>query len=176
VEAGAFDKHSIHVLVINTGMINSDTMQKHFDRTMFDEYDTAFDARLYSFNVLPSFINLNKFMRLINNHPRTSGGNGVKSRVIFIKHRSIKMLVPTLSIKAGTIDFLNSESARVHFKEQYSKVLKLHIVESKKLRLYSFNVLPSFINLNKFMRLINNHPRTSGGNGVKMVLLSLKKR
>jgi type III restriction enzyme len=44
VEAGAFDKYSIQVLVINTGMINSDTMQKHFDRTMFDEYDTAFDA------------------------------------------------------------------------------------------------------------------------------------
>jgi type III restriction enzyme len=33
------------------------------------------------------------------------------------------VIVPTLSIKAGTIDFLNSESARVHFKEQYSKVL-----------------------------------------------------
>jgi type III restriction enzyme len=44
VLAWAFDKYSIQVLVINTGMINSDTMQKHFDRTMFDEYDTAFDA------------------------------------------------------------------------------------------------------------------------------------
>jgi len=42
------------------------------------------------------------------------------------------VVVPTLPIKAGTIDFLNSDSAREHFKEQYGKTLQLHIVESKK--------------------------------------------
>ncbi len=42
------------------------------------------------------------------------------------------VIVPTLSIKAGTVDFLKSDSARAHFKEQYSKTIKLHIVESKK--------------------------------------------
>ena len=42
------------------------------------------------------------------------------------------VIVPTLSIKAGTIDFLQSDSARAHFKEQYGKTVKLHIVESKK--------------------------------------------
>ncbi len=42
------------------------------------------------------------------------------------------IIVPTLSIKAGTIDFLKSDSARQHFKEQYGKTFKLHIVESKK--------------------------------------------
>jgi type III restriction enzyme len=42
------------------------------------------------------------------------------------------VVVPTLSIKAGTIDFLKSESSRAHFKEQYSKTLHLHIVESQK--------------------------------------------
>lgn len=42
------------------------------------------------------------------------------------------IIVPTLSIKAGTIDFLKSDSAREHFKEQYGKTIKLHIVESKK--------------------------------------------
>jgi type III restriction enzyme len=41
------------------------------------------------------------------------------------------VVVPTLSIKAGTIDFLKSDSARAHFKEQYGKTIKLHIVESK---------------------------------------------
>jgi len=41
------------------------------------------------------------------------------------------VIVPTLSIKAGTIDFLKSDSAREHFKEQYGKTIKLHIVESK---------------------------------------------
>ncbi|HOJ38685.1 MAG TPA: type III restriction-modification system endonuclease [Ignavibacteriales bacterium] len=42
------------------------------------------------------------------------------------------IVVPTLSIKAGTIDFLKSESCREHFKEQYGKILHLHIVESQK--------------------------------------------
>ncbi len=42
------------------------------------------------------------------------------------------VIVPTLSIKAGTVDFLKSDSARTHFKEQYGKTIKLHIVESKK--------------------------------------------
>ena len=42
------------------------------------------------------------------------------------------VIVPTLSIKAGTIDFLKSESAREHFKEQYGKTVHLHVVESKK--------------------------------------------
>ncbi|SFD06184.1 type III restriction-modification system endonuclease [Algibacter pectinivorans] len=42
------------------------------------------------------------------------------------------VIVPTLSIKAGTIDFLKSDSSRAHFKEQYGKTIKLHIVESKK--------------------------------------------
>lgn len=42
------------------------------------------------------------------------------------------VIVPTLSIKAGTIDFLKSDSARAHFKEQYGKTIKLHTVESKK--------------------------------------------
>lgn len=42
------------------------------------------------------------------------------------------VLVPTLSIKAGTIDFLKSDSSREHFKEQYGKTLHLHIVESQK--------------------------------------------
>ncbi|TAE73664.1 MAG: type III restriction-modification system endonuclease [Bacteroidetes bacterium] len=42
------------------------------------------------------------------------------------------IVVPTLSIKAGTIDFLKSDSSREHFKEQYRKTLHLHIVESQK--------------------------------------------
>ncbi len=44
------------------------------------------------------------------------------------------IVVPTLPIKAGTISFLNSDSAREHFKKQYGKTLQLHIVESKKSR------------------------------------------
>lgn len=56
------------------------------------------------------------------------------------------IIVPTLSIKAGTIDFLKSDSARQHFKEQYGKTLKLHIVESKKGRKSKKSYMPQSIN------------------------------
>ena len=42
------------------------------------------------------------------------------------------IVVPTLSIKAGTINFLKSESSREHFKEQYEKTIRLHIIDSQK--------------------------------------------
>ncbi|PIY10503.1 MAG: type III restriction-modification system endonuclease [Flexibacter sp. CG_4_10_14_3_um_filter_32_15] len=42
------------------------------------------------------------------------------------------IIVPTLSIKAGTINFIKSESSREHFREQYQKAIKLHVVESQK--------------------------------------------
>ena len=60
------------------------------------------------------------------------------------------VIVPTLSIKAGTIDFLKSESAREHFKEQYGKTIKLHIVESGKGKKNKKSFIPpsvsSFVN------------------------------
>jgi len=64
------------------------------------------------------------------------------------------VIVPTLSIKAGTIDFLKSESAREHFKEQYGKTLHLHIVESKKGNKSKKSFIPpavsSFVNAGDF--------------------------
>jgi type III restriction enzyme len=56
------------------------------------------------------------------------------------------VIVPTLSIKAGTIDFLKSDSARAHFKEQYGKTIKLHIVESKKGGKYKKSFMPPAVN------------------------------
>lgn len=56
------------------------------------------------------------------------------------------VIVPTLSIKAGTIDFFKSESARTHFKEQYGKIIKLHIVESKKSRKNKKSFMPPAVN------------------------------
>lgn len=44
VTARAHEKDLIQVLIINTGMINSDTMQKSFDRSLFDKYSVPFDA------------------------------------------------------------------------------------------------------------------------------------
>jgi len=42
------------------------------------------------------------------------------------------VIVPTLSIKAGTVDFLKSPDAVDHFKEQYGKIIQVHVVESQK--------------------------------------------
>ena len=62
--------------------------------------------------------------------------------------------VPTLPIKAGTIDFLKSESSREHFQEQYGKTICLHIVESQKGSKSKKSYLPpsvtSFVNAENF--------------------------
>lgn len=62
--------------------------------------------------------------------------------------------VPTLSIKAGTINFLNSESSREHFKEQYGKTINLHLVESQKSNKNKKSFFPpavsSFVNAGSF--------------------------
>jgi len=55
------------------------------------------------------------------------------------------IVVPTLSIKAGTINFLKSDSCREHFKEQYGKTLRLHIVESQKTNKSKKQILPPAI-------------------------------
>ena len=64
------------------------------------------------------------------------------------------IVIPTLSIKAGTIDFLKSDSAREHFKEQYGKIIKLHIVESGKGKKNKKNFMPpavsGFVNAGNF--------------------------
>ena len=64
------------------------------------------------------------------------------------------VVVPTLSIKAGTIDFLKSDSSREHFKEQYGKTLHLHIVESQKSSKSKKSFIPpaimSFVNAGSF--------------------------
>ena len=64
------------------------------------------------------------------------------------------VVVPTLSIKAGTIDFLKSDSSREHFKEQYGKTLHLHVVESlkngKSKKSYIPPAITSFVNSGNF--------------------------
>lgn len=64
------------------------------------------------------------------------------------------IVVPTLPIKAGTIDFLNSNSAKEHFREQYDKTIELHAVESKKSRKNKKSYMPlavsNFVNAGSF--------------------------
>ena len=55
------------------------------------------------------------------------------------------VVVPTLSIKAGTVNFLNSDSARQHFKDEYGKTINLYVVESKKRNKTKKEYMPSSI-------------------------------
>jgi len=55
------------------------------------------------------------------------------------------IVVPTLSIKAGTINFLKSSSAKEHFKELYGKIIELHIVQSGKSKNNKKQYFPSAI-------------------------------
>ncbi|CEN52363.1 Type III restriction-modification system EcoPI enzyme res (fragment) [Capnocytophaga canimorsus] len=55
------------------------------------------------------------------------------------------IIVPTLSIKAGTISFLTSESARQHFREQYGKYIELYVVESQNTKKNKKNCFPSSV-------------------------------
>ena len=64
------------------------------------------------------------------------------------------VVVPTLSIKAGAIDFLKSNSSREHFNEQYGKFIKTHIVDSQKTNKSKKSFLPpavtEFVNAGNF--------------------------
>ncbi len=44
VNAESYEKNSIQVMVINAGMINSETMQKSFDKTLLNKYTVPFEA------------------------------------------------------------------------------------------------------------------------------------
>ena len=64
------------------------------------------------------------------------------------------VVIPTLSIKAGTIDFLKSDSSREHFQEQYGKTIHLHVVESQSNNRTKRSFMPpavtSFVNAGSF--------------------------
>ena len=64
------------------------------------------------------------------------------------------VVVPTLAIKAGTINFLKSESARDHFRDIYGKTIQVHVVESiktnKRKKVGFPPAVASFVNANRF--------------------------
>jgi type III restriction enzyme len=66
------------------------------------------------------------------------------------------IVVPTLSIKAGTLNFLKSASCREHFREQYNKTLNLHVVESqknnKRKKTYMPSAIANFVQAGNFER------------------------
>ncbi len=59
------------------------------------------------------------------------------TKAMFELHRTYGIwkfivVVPTLSIKAGTVSFLRAPATKMHFKDIYHKAMKVHVVESQK--------------------------------------------
>jgi len=50
----------------------------------------------------------------------------------YLNQSKFIVIVPTLSIKAGTLGFLNAKATKEHFRQEYNKEIKTYIVESKK--------------------------------------------
>jgi type III restriction enzyme len=59
------------------------------------------------------------------------------TKMMFELHKNISfgkfiIIVPTLSIKAGTLSFLRSKATKEHFRTEYDTEIKTYLVESKK--------------------------------------------
>jgi len=130
---------------INTNFINptldnknsSDTYRQNIKKLQ-EENSIAFDAE-------PTFSNIIDIMMETG-----TGKTYTYTKAMFElnKHYGIFkfiIIVPTLSIKAGTVNFLKSESAREHFKEQYGKTINLYVVESQKNSKNKKNYMPASI-------------------------------
>lgn len=62
------------------------------------------------------------------------------------------VIVPTLSIKAGTVNFLKSDALKEHFRDDYKREIKTYVVESKKgakkAKAYMPQSIHDFVNAN----------------------------
>lgn len=55
------------------------------------------------------------------------------------------IIVPTLSIKAGTVSFLNAKATKEHFRQEYNREINTYIVESKKAKKSKKNFMPQAV-------------------------------
>jgi len=62
------------------------------------------------------------------------------------------IIVPSLAIKAGVKSFINNDSARIHFKNEYQKTINLYVLESTKNKK---NSLP--ISIKSFVEAVKNN-------------------
>ena len=55
------------------------------------------------------------------------------------------VIVPTLSIKAGTVSFLNAKATKEHFRQEYAREIKSYLVESKKSKKNKKDYMPQAV-------------------------------
>lgn len=69
------------------------------------------------------------------------------TKMMFELNKNLKVskfivIVPTLPIKAGTINFLKAKATKEHFRQEYSVEIKTYVVESKKAKRSKKDVMP----------------------------------
>jgi len=143
------------------GLVHPTGTDKHFINSTFDLSGNQYAknlAKVQNENGLKEKIKRNSFIIDLMMETGT-GKTYTYTKTIFELNKQYGIfkfivVVPTLSIKAGTIDFLKSDSSREHFKEQYNKTLHLHIVESQKNNKSKKSFIPpavtNFVNAGNF--------------------------
>ncbi len=165
-----FEKNLIHqIQAVNSTVAVFENLDKKkpnsVDKTYvnpeFELYSYYYAKNIYKIQEQNRIdININKNSNIIDIMMETGTGKTYTyTKTIFELNKNFGIfkfviIVPTLSIKAGTINFLKSDSAREHFKEQYGKTIKLHIVESLKNKKNKKSFIPpaisSFVNAGSF--------------------------
>lgn len=72
------------------------------------------------------------------------------TKMIFELNKNLNLskfiiVVPTLSIKAGTVNFLTAKATKEHFRQDYGRDIKTYIVESKKTNKNKKAVMPQAV-------------------------------
>lgn len=142
-----FEKNLLHQTQAVTDIINifkdlhidrTENIDKHYENP---EFNKTMSKNNYSINLNNSRVSnkrINADSNILDIMMETGTGKTYTyTKTIFELNRHFNIfkfviVVPTLAIKAGTINFLKSNSCREHFKEQYGKTIQMHIVESKK--------------------------------------------
>ncbi len=145
----------------NLDIKNTDNLYKQFINPEFDLYSNYYAQNILKIQKTNNIeIKVKRNSNIVDIMMETGTGKTYTyTKTIFELNKNFGIfkfvvLVPTLSIKAGTIDFFKSESAREHFKEQYGKTIKLHIVESGKGKKNKKSFIPpavsSFVNAGNY--------------------------
>lgn len=97
-------------------------------------------------NINPTYSNRNSNVLDISMETGT-GKTYTYTKMIFELNKTLKLskfiiIVPTLSIKAGTVNFLGAKATKEHFRQEYQKEIKTYIVESKKSNKRKKDVMP----------------------------------
>jgi type III restriction enzyme len=115
----------------------TNSMCNHIFEKKDNEIKSNIKAIQKSNNIKGNSLEINPYFNLDIKMETGTGKTYTYTKTVFELNRQYDMnkfiiVVPTLPIKAGTEQFLKSEGTRLHFKEEYGKVIELHVLSSQK--------------------------------------------